>query len=367
MRSTVTNDELDDALDRLRGTGPNVASGMDPNHGPMVAEALVAMGRASVAPHWAEQYRKLLGTLPAAASPVSTETWREALGMETRFPDWIAFFDRQLAESPWERVLQEWLPQLIPAIVTAGTHGLIRTAHAARALSRGSTPLRVGELGSGLAYWCSYYGALAGTPQMNGTLDLRSAIASVPRIMRGLKRSGIPRKFIYEMSGRDELISAVQAASEPQSVTEAISTFSETGARLYLANRTRYPLIFIHAITAPAALRLLLPYMTQETQRAALAYYWQSHAAMIAAYGEDSDAVDSALQDLPSITWAELVDRSIEDGDSHSIKFVEASEREARERPSIVYMAAVLDWSNRRRSARSWSQDQRRAAGMSFG
>jgi Questin oxidase-like len=360
-------DELDDALDRLRGTGPQVVRGMDPNHGPMVVEALIALGRASVAPQWAEQYRQRLGTLAAATSPVTTETWREALGVGARFPDWIAFFNRRLAGSPWQKVLEEWLPRLVPAIVTAGMHGLIRTAHAARALSRGSTPLRVDEMGVALAYWCSYYGALAGAPQMIGDLDLRSAIADVPRIMRGRQRTGIPRQFVYEMSGKAELITAVQAASEPQSVTEAISTFSEAGARLYLANRSRYPLIFIHAVTAPAAFRLLLPHMTPETQRAALGYFWQSQAAMIAAYGEDSDAVDSALQSLPSTSWTELVDRCIEDADPHSIKFVEASERESRARPSAAYMAAVLDWSNRRRSARSWNHEQHRAAGMAFG
>ena len=363
----MISDELDDALNRLRGAGPQVVHGMDPNHGPMVVEALVALGRASVAPQWAEQYRRRLGTLPAATSPVTAETWREALGIDTRFPDWIAFFNRQLAESPWQKVLEDWLPRLVPAIVTAGTHGLIRTAHAARALSRGSSPLRVEELGVALAYWCSYYGALAGSPEMTGNLDLRSAIAGVPRIMQGRQRPGIPRQFVYEMSGKEELITAVQTASEPQSVSEALSTFSEAGARLYLANRSRYPLIFIHAVTAPAALRLLLPHITRETQRVALAYFWQSQAAMIAAYAEDSDAVDSVLESLPSTTWAELVDRSIDDGDPHSIKFVEASERESRAHPSTAYMAAVLDWSTRRRSAKSWNQEQRRVAGMAFG
>lgn len=364
----MTNDDFDDALDRLRGTGPQVVNGMDPNHGPMVVEALIAMGRGRVAPQWAGQYRLLLGALPKATAPVTTKDWRDALGRVERFPDWITFFTRLLAVSPWDEVLAEWLPRLIPAIVTAGTHGLIRTAHAARALSRGVTPLRVEELSVALAYWCAYFGALAGTPDMIGDLDLGTAIDAVPRVMRGLKRIGIPRKFVYEVSGNEALKAAIHAAIEPKSVAEAIGTLSEAGARLYLANRSKYPLIFIHTVTAPAALRLLLPHISRETQRLAVAYLWQSQAAMIAAYGEDLDPLEDAMRDLPSTTtWAELADRSVEDGDPHSIKFAEAGERESRQRPSVAYMTAVFDWLNRRLEARSWSEEQRKAAGMGFG
>lgn len=359
----MTHDVLDDALDRLRGTGTEVAGGGDPNHGPMAVEALVALGHGNLAPRWADRYRHRLGLLPAARSPVTATTWREALGAESRLADWIAFFNRQLAESSWEDVLGDWLPRLVPAIVTAGRHGLIRTAHAVRALSRGSTPLRIEELGVGLAYWASHYRELMGVPHLTGPLDLRSAVDRVPRIMRGQERRGMPRKFVYEVSGQPELLSAVDAAAEPESVTEAIATLAEAGARQYLANRSRYPLIFIHSVTAPAALRLLLPHMSQETQRIALGYFWQSEAAAVAAYGEDSDEIDDALEGSTA-TWTEVVDRSIEDDDPHSIKFAEACFQEFSARPSPVYLAAALDWSTRLRASASWSHEQRRAAGF---
>lgn len=106
--------------------------------------------------------------------------------------------------------------------------------------------------------------------------------------------------------------------------------------------------------------------MKPETQRIALAYFWQSEAAAVAAYGEDSDDVDGALDGLTA-TWTEVVDRSIEDDDPHSIKFVEACFREFRARPSAIYAAAALDWSNRLRAAASWSHEQRRAAGIVMG
>lgn len=360
------NDELDDALDRLRGTGTEVAGGGDPNHGPMVVEALVAMGRADAAPRWAERYRQRLATRPPATSPVLEGTWREALGHEQRLADWVAFFERHLAERPWQSVVSEWLERLVPAILTAGRHGLIRTAHVVRALSAKVTPLRIEELAVALAYWASHYRELGAMPRFRGELDLPAALERIPRLMRGQARPGMPRTFLYTVQGEPRLVAGIEALSARDSVAETVGQLAELGARLYLANRSRFPLIFVHSVTAVAAFRLLLPFMTPDTQRAALAYYWQSEAATVAAYGEDSDDVGAALQaELPA--WSEMVERAVERGDAHSIKFIEASMREYRLRPSETFRAAAVDWTNRLGAAASWSNERRRAAGIIMG
>jgi hypothetical protein len=81
------NNAIDAALERLRGTGTEVAGGGDPNHGPMAAEALAALGRDDVVVIWADRYRRRLDAMPAATSPVTVETWREALGVIERIGD----------------------------------------------------------------------------------------------------------------------------------------------------------------------------------------------------------------------------------------------------------------------------------------
>jgi hypothetical protein len=48
---------FDDALERLRGTGTEVGGRGAPNHGPMAAEALTALGRDDVVVGWADRYR----------------------------------------------------------------------------------------------------------------------------------------------------------------------------------------------------------------------------------------------------------------------------------------------------------------------
>jgi hypothetical protein len=179
-------------------------------------------------------------------------------------------------------LLQEYLDVRVSAALQqeALPHALVRTQELQDQLW--SRAVTLGQEAPAIPVAAPFAQALIQMFEVNSKRVAAALHGGVPRIMRGRRRARIPRKFVYEMSGKEELITAVQAASEPQSVTEAIGTFSEAGARLYLANRSRYPLIFfIHAVTAPAALRLLLPHMTPVTQRAALAYYWQSRAAMI--------------------------------------------------------------------------------------
>jgi hypothetical protein len=136
---------IDEALELLEDTGPEFAGGLA-NHGPMAAEALVALGRDDAVVPWVERYRTRLQDHPSARSAIDPRDWREALGQGERVGDWIAFFDRQLAEAPWPQVLNTWVERLAPGIVASATHGVIRTGHAVRALSQEETPLRLHEL-----------------------------------------------------------------------------------------------------------------------------------------------------------------------------------------------------------------------------
>src|SRR5262245_33806061 len=60
---------FDEALECLRGTGSEVADGVAPNHGPMAAEALVALGRDDVVVAWARRYRRKLDAMPSPVRP----------------------------------------------------------------------------------------------------------------------------------------------------------------------------------------------------------------------------------------------------------------------------------------------------------
>ena len=356
------NGVIDEALERLRGTGTEVAGGGDPNHGPMAAEALVALGRDDVVANWVDRYRQRLDVMPAATSPITVDTWREALGDIGRIADWTAFFRVQLAEAPWRAVFAQWIGRLLPATISAGQHGLIRTAHALRALEDAETPLRVEELGVALAYWSAYYRELPGVPRFAGALDFAHALGQVPRLMRGQARRGMPRELVLRViDAQPEFPAAVDRATEPESVEDALSALTEAGARLYLADAARHPLVLLHTVTGPAALRLLLPHLPGALHKTALAYVWQAVAATTAVYADES----AADRDEPaSPPQSEIIERSIATDDPHAIKFVEACLREFRHNPRSVYLAAAHDWATRLHQARNWSDAQRVAAGI---
>ncbi|HKA87006.1 MAG TPA: questin oxidase family protein [Haliangiales bacterium] len=354
---------LDEALDRLRGAGGEIAGGGMPNHGPMAAEALVALGRGDVVARWAERYRTVLGTMPEASSAVTMASWRDALGAPLRFGDWAAFFRDQVAKKTWRTVLASWIGLLVPAMNSGGTHGLIRTAHALRALEDAETPLRIEELAVALAFWAAYYRAFPTPARLSGTLGFAEALARVPRLMRGRDRRGFPRDLAHVAGSDPDLAIAVDRAAPPESIERALGEITEAGARLYLANADRQPLVLLHIVTSAAALRLLLPHLSSDLRPVAFAGLWQAAAANAAMFS-DEPARDG--DDQGSFSEPEIIDRSVETEDPHAIKFAEACLREHRLRPRPVYLAAARDFAERARRARGWSEAERVAAGMEF-
>jgi Questin oxidase-like len=356
---------FDEALECLRGTGTEVAGGVAPNHGPMAAEALVALGRDDIVVEWADRYRRNLNAMPASTSPITVETWREGLGAISRSADWAAFFRAQLTEAPWRAVFREWIGRLLPATPSAGAHGLIRTAHALRALANAETPLRVEELGVALAYWAAYYRKLPGTPHLAGVLNLGDALDRVPLFLSGQVRPGMPREvyLLVMQEHGEEFSAAIDSAAEPDSVEDALSSLTEAGARLYLTNASRQPLVLLHTVTVSAALRLLLPHLPTGLHKTALAYAWQNVAATAAAYGDEKP---SERDDWPLHEESVIIEQSIATDDPHALKFAEACIREYRLNPQPVYLAAAEDWAARLHRTKDWSAAERDAAGMEF-
>jgi hypothetical protein len=356
---------LDAALLRLRGTGSEVAGGSAPNHGPMAAEALVALGRDDVVIGWTNRYRRRLSSIPLARSPITEELRTDALGAIDRFGDWVAFFAAQLTEDHWEAVFSKWIGRLLPATPSAGGHGLIRTAHALRALADAETSLRVEELGVALAYWAAYHRKLPSVPALVGRVGFDHALHRLPLFLKGKSREGIPRElYLHVMQEHaHEFSRAVDAAAEPESIEEALSSLTEAGARLYLANASSQPFVLLHTVTVPAAFRLLLPYLPDSLHMTALAYVWQNVAATAATYA-DERPVES--DQWPPGEESVIVNQSIATDDPHAIKFAEACVREYRLSRKPVFLAAAEDWAARLHRAKDWTPADRDAAGLEF-
>ena len=340
MRATI-----DEALEILHRAGPDLVG--TSNHGPMVAEALGALGRPDSVLPWIEGYKNRFQDRPQTRSPIPREGWRASLGDRSRSADWVAFFDQALAEAPWQAVLQAWVPHLAPGLWAAATHGLLRTGHAVRSLAASATPQRLHELAEGLGYWAARYQVLPGRPSGRHSGHSPSEAIQYVRRVHGSDFEA-PGSIVQQIKGLDdqpEFATAVDLVDTAGDLSWFLSDLTATCAGLYLAN-PKGSIAFVHTVTAPSALRLLAPYLSEADARLAARYAWQACAAVYAWY---STTPPPSTADLTSPTEAPetLIDRAVAAGGAHTIKFTEACLREYALHPAPVYLVAARDAAER--------------------
>ena len=220
---------IDEVLDILHRTGPDLVGG-NSNHGPMAAEALFALGRPDAVLPWIEGYKSRFQERLRTRNPISPEDWQTSLGDRSRVADWVAFFDRALAEAPWQAVLQAWVPRLAPGLWAAATHGPIRTGHAVRSLAASETPQRLHELAEGLGYWAARYQVLPGRP--SGRLTGHSPSEAVQYVGRihgpDFEASGSIAQQIKGLDDHPEFATAVDLVDTAGDLSWFLSDLTET-------------------------------------------------------------------------------------------------------------------------------------------
>jgi hypothetical protein len=267
---TAPTEVLDAAFDRLGQWGFDDPDGYV-NHGPMVCEALDALGRPADVDSWS---RLDTGTPPATPVEPHRFVWQEALGDATRAGEWMGYFERAVTDQGWAPILGEWLPRLLPGMGAVLFHGAIRCAHATRAIETADTPARRAELVRSLGYWAALFDT------------------SYPPDLGAVR-------------GVDDIeLAVVHAAAD--------------AARRYLA---RPNIIHLHGVTAAMAVSILIRHADDATAAAALAQIRAEHTALY----EHTAPVDPPAP--PDIDEATLADAAIASGDAHAVKLVEACRR----------------------------------------
>jgi hypothetical protein len=338
----METDPLDDALHLFAATAPEYGRLGLSNHGPMGAEVLDQLGQADAIAAWVEAYRGRLSVAPPPEKPLGAAEWPDALGDPDRFPEWLAFFEMEMADRPVAAVVGEWVPRLVPGSVAAATHGLIRTAHGLRALGQIDTPPRRLEVATGLAYWASQYQELPGPPVLIGHQNVPEALADLPY----LPEDTPPKFLISDVVARvadiseefEQAVASLGAGEDPLDLLDALAI---GGAKAYLRNADDGSTIaLIHAITAPMAVELLLPWLAVEDHDAVLAYAWQAVAAIHVAYDIDRHASGDREDDPPSPD--EVVEAALKSGDEHALKLTEAVLRSygRTNEPALLHAAA---------------------------
>jgi hypothetical protein len=305
----ASDDALDEALERLGGFGPEFGGGLS-NHGPMVVEALVRLGRPDAVTGWVDSYVDCL------EGPIAPSGRPPELGDLATVGDWERQFAAELADGAWVDVVAGWVPRLAPGLMAAATHGWLRTAHAVRGLRVRETPQRLAELARGLAYWAARYQEVPGPAIPSGTLSVASGVAGLPNRRTG--GDGLIFEAVrHALAGDLEFVAAVNAVDG--SSLDVDGLLAAAGAEI-VAGGAGDPIVYVHTLTPTAAIRRVADLLEPTDQEIVLGCAWRAVAALVATYRLPRvDPVRPADVDADAV-----VDRAVSGGDEHAIKAAEA-------------------------------------------
>ncbi|EMJ98838.1 MULTISPECIES: questin oxidase family protein [unclassified Leptospira] len=332
---------LEKILVFLEPFGPDLKNGLS-NHAPMACEALLTMGKKDSIFPWLERYGNQFMEKKKPRNKIYGGDWKTFLGIPDTYPEWEIFFNAELEGGSWQNTLSEWAVKLAPGICADATHGVIRTGHAVRSLSRKETKRKKRELASGLAVWASAYLELPTSFDSLLGLQPEDAIQKVDFIPEESKNfSGT---IVSSLQGLGEyenfapVIGYLNVSDEPE---EIISGLSEVFSRVVLNNveDTLSAIVFIHSVTSASALRSILPFLNEYEKKSVLRYSWQSGAALFSTFGKRSDL--KLPEKSENESRQEMIERAIEHGDEHAIKFTEVCLKEYEYNPSPAYYAAA--------------------------
>ena len=338
------SDAVNEALERLEDYAYLDAPGFA-CHGPMGAETLSHLGHDDLVAGWVDGYRKRYDPLPAppARDRLDASDNRalcSALGDASRLSDWAAMFREELWNRPWPDVVRHWAPQLLAGYGGALTHGLIRTAHAVRALPARGTPstLMLDEVARGLALWAGSYKVLPGRPRSRGPLTLSEAIPRLPRPPEpwSIFEAGA-FAHIDELDGFPE---AIEALGPPGPRSDPLGALSAQFCNMILANPEVLAVPLVHTVTPIAAARTLLPYLPAVSSNDLYAQLWQVGAAITVSF-TPAGGTGAPNPDTEPASPDALLAKAIAHQDPHALKFSEACVREHALNPDPVYLLAV--------------------------
>jgi len=324
------NELLDEVYERLCATGPEF-EGYLSNHAPMAADALLRLDPDANVHAWLDRYVDRLDDAPAQVEPLDPARWREALGDAGRLGDWVAHFDRQLADHPWTTVLATWWPRLLPGSVASATHCLIRTGHVVRALREQETAPRRAELAAALGYWAARWQPVPGAVPPTGHRPPGPAMDGVP-VLPGA--GGVTERLAL-LSSRADWSPALAAAAPVllDQVPAALATLTDAAVVRYARWASGSPVMLVHMATAPRALGLVLPSLPRDLWPATARAAWTTSAAIAAAY---RPAIDRQDPD-GDVTAEQLTEAAVSHGDEHVLKFAEvALESASRATPQAL-------------------------------
>jgi hypothetical protein len=283
-------DVLDAVYRRFADSDPFLPITHFIDHATMGPEALVGLGLGAKVESWISRHHVRPYVAPTTGK-FDPATWRTALGRRETHGDWLHYFETELERGSVRGVLARWVPRFAHDVGAFLFHGMIRTAHAARALDHKDTPVRRRELARGLALWA---------------IGIRKAPED-----RG------------------------EAPPRDLDVAAELLRYARLGAAV-LIDTPNVP--NVHLVTGPMAYLMLSHWVDTDAHPVALTSFASTHAR--AAREFESLKARASTQPIPSLDATQL-DALATQTDAHPIKLTEAALRAFDRTDDALFMKAA--------------------------
>lgn len=294
----------DQALLGLLSYGPEYGDQLS-NHGPMAAEALANLG---VHDH-------------LSALVTDQATFLEPVGEQ---------YSDVIGPGNGRRHLREHVPALVHKAGSQAGHGLLRTAHAVRALERRDSEPRRRELLAALAYWSE--GAALNSPRRLGQgrdnapgEDLVGTINSLPRLEAHERTPGLLVFDLMTASAKPAvnagLSRLVSVADDPDQLRKRFETTAAAAAATMPLNVGLEQFALLHGITVSNMATVLIPHLDADARAELEAAVVGFVASAVVAFDHRQLSADEG----PDVTVPlnELVQQAVERLDPHYLKLAD--------------------------------------------
>src|SRR5215510_4661248 len=249
-------DVLDEVYGRFAQSDPFLPITHFIDHATMGPEALVGLGMGGSVEKWISRHRVRPYKAPTSGN-FNPLNWRTALGRRDAHGDWLKYFETELEEKALRDVLTCSLHRFPHDVGALLFHGLIRTAHAVRALEQKDTPVRRGEVARGLALWA---------------IGIRKAPSETAK----------------------DPFREVDVATE-------ILRFATAGSAVFI---TEPNVPNVHLVTGPMAYMMISRHLDQAAHGTALASFAQTHARAVGSF--ESLRPKTMSEPIPSLGKSHL-------------------------------------------------------------
>jgi len=248
----------------------------------------------------------------------------EAVGTQSRYADYLAFFQAEVERAGADGAVRAYLPALMPGVAGSSFHPLIRLGYAVHARD-------AADVAVSLAYFADQFLRLGGasasavSSSANGPLDLLRRIGETPALAHHPQGDGAIFAQVRAVAAMPEFAVAAASALATRDVT--VPSLAHAAAALYAAAPN---FASLHLVTSAHALRVVSPFL--DDPAAASRWLLQALGAVYVAMGTPAVNLDedrARTETSPPPSWEAIAAAAAASNDEHVIKMVYTCREEA--------------------------------------